>query len=65
MFLSYLTQSTKATKGSNVLNQFDFYFPMMDFENETEKKKSNINLNQCTTYAIHMCHLTGYDWTEN
>lgn len=38
MFLSYLTQSTKATKGSNGLNQFDFYFPMTDFENETEKK---------------------------
>ena len=55
MFLSYLTQSTKATKGSNGLNQFDFYFPMMDFENETEKKKiqhkSKPMYNICYTYV--------------
>lgn len=40
MFLLYLTLSTKATEGSIGLNQFDFYFPVMDFENETKEKKN-------------------------
>lgn len=46
MFKLYLTLSTQATKGSigliyfliHVPNQFDFYFPVMDFESETKKK---------------------------
>ena len=38
----------------NVPSQFDFYFPLLDFEYETKKKNPpDLNLNECTTYTIY------------